>query len=164
MISSLQGTGSAFGATGLGLFPKPQPLTDDQKEQVQSILSDYDSENLTADDAKAIFKKLREAGIQGPGVREAIEDAGFDAEQVRSLAGNEGPGGPGGHGGPGGPGGPGKPGQSQGLNLSSLKSLQSILSQYDDLSSLTTEQQSNLFSQLTSSGLLKNGNLLDLSA
>jgi hypothetical protein len=168
MLDSIQGSSSLAGLGRLGNFPKPEPLTDDQKSQVQSILSEYDSDNLTADDAKAIFKAFRKAGINGAGLKEAIEATGFDAEKLRSLAGADGPQGPGGPGGPGGPppGGMGmnRSGSSTtGVSMSTLKSLQSILSQYD-FSSISTDQQSELFTKLSSSGLLKNGNIIDLNA
>ena len=60
--------------------------TDEQKALVASILSEYDAENLTAEDAKAINNAFREAGIRrGPGQQEAIEAAGFDPGKISSL-------------------------------------------------------------------------------
>ena len=158
MTDAIQGIAPGNGVEG---FSAPQPLTDEQKSQIQSTLSNYDPKNLTADDAKAIFKSFREAGIQpGPGMREAITNAGFDADQLRSLARPQGH-----HGHPhqaGGTNGAGS-GNSQGINMSTLKSLQSILSQYD-LSNISADQQSNLMTQLNSAGLMKSGYSIDLSA
>jgi hypothetical protein len=89
-MSSIQGLGSMQGMQGMmGMegMRRGAALTDDQKSTLQSILSDYDPNNLTADDAQAIFEKMRQAGIQpGKGMKEAIETAGFDAEKLRSLA------------------------------------------------------------------------------
>jgi hypothetical protein len=63
-----------------------QSLSDEQKARVASILSQYDSSSLTVEDAKAINNAFREAGIRkGPGQREAIEAAGFDARKISSL-------------------------------------------------------------------------------
>ena len=63
-----------------------QSLSDVQKARVVSILSQYDSSSLTVEDAKAINNAFREAGIRkGPGQREAIEAAGFDARKISTL-------------------------------------------------------------------------------
>jgi hypothetical protein len=65
----------------------PQSLTAEQTVLVKTILSQYNASTLTADEAKAIHEKFREAGIQGgPGTRDAIIAAGFDPEKLRSLA------------------------------------------------------------------------------
>jgi hypothetical protein len=117
-------------------------LTDDQKKQVQDILSKYDPNNLTAKDAHAIFTQFRDAGIPpAKGMEETIKAAGFDAEKLRSL------------------GMPRNDDQesmfwasqnsTQELNISALKSLQSILSQYD-ITNLSTDQEASLLTQLQS--------------
>ena len=63
-----------------------QELTDEQKAAVASILSNYDASALTAEDAKAIHTAFREAGLRpGPGMKTAIESAGFDPETLRKL-------------------------------------------------------------------------------
>jgi hypothetical protein len=62
-------------------------LTDAQKAQVKSILSQYNAASLTAADAKAIFEAFRAAGLRGgPDLLEAIKAAGFDPEKIRALA------------------------------------------------------------------------------
>lgn len=62
-------------------------LTDKQIKTVNKVLANYDSESLSANDAKAIMKALREAKIPGgKGVETAINDAGFDFEEIRKLA------------------------------------------------------------------------------
>jgi hypothetical protein len=61
-------------------------LTDEQKAAVTSILSKYTASSLTADDAKAIHRAFRDAGVRpGPGLREAVTSAGFDPEKLREL-------------------------------------------------------------------------------
>jgi Spy/CpxP family protein refolding chaperone len=64
-----------------------QALTDQQKATVKSILSKYDKSALTAEDARAINDAFRAAGLRGgPGLRTAIEAAGFDPETIHKLA------------------------------------------------------------------------------
>ncbi len=64
-----------------------EKLTAYQVKVVKAILVKYDKKSLTADDAKAIFKEIREEGINlGPQVDKVIEDAGFDTKKLRELA------------------------------------------------------------------------------
>jgi hypothetical protein len=151
MVSSIQGMGMM---RQMGGMQRPQPLTDEQKSTVKDLLSQYDSENLSATDAKSLFKSFEEAGIKGPGLREAISEAGFDADQVWSLA----------HDGqkPSQPPQGGEQGMGK-MDTASLKTLQSILDQFD-LSNMTDEQESDLYSQLSNAGLMKSGSLFDISA
>ena len=61
-------------------------LTEQQKAAVLSILSKYNAATLTTDDAKAIHRAFRDAGVRGgPGLREAITSAGFDPHKLRDL-------------------------------------------------------------------------------
>jgi hypothetical protein len=144
----------------MGTTPIHKSLTDEQKNTVKDILSNYDTANLTAADAKNIFKSLKEAGIRGGGVREAISETGIDADQLWSLAhdGQKPPQGPPPMGGPGGQGG-----GSAKIDAAALESLQSILNQFD-LSNLSDDQEKDLFSQLSKTGLLKSGSVLDTAA
>lgn len=65
---------------------RPAALTDAQKATIQSILENYDAASLTAPDAQAIHRAFRDAGIRPcPGMRDAIEAAGFDPEKLRSF-------------------------------------------------------------------------------
>jgi hypothetical protein len=141
--------------SGLGTRPirKPQGLTGSQNQQIQHILSKYDPENLTAEDARSIFKSFRGADIPfGPGLKEAINGAGFDAQLLVEMD---------------------RPDETFQVNpdasgqnhipSSALQSLQSILGQYD-LDSLSPEDKDNLISQLKQTGLMKKGNLVDLGA
>jgi hypothetical protein len=164
MVSSIQNSLSTSAVN----FPQPRrALSDEQKQTVQDILSNYDASKVTASDAKSIFKAFEEAGIRGGGLREAISSAGFDADAVWSLAHDgqkppQGPGGPGG--GPGGRpgGGPGGGGATK-VNSSALQALQSILNQYD-FSNMTDDKEQTLISQLSDSGLLQTGSVINLSA
>jgi hypothetical protein len=143
------------GMPRMGGGQEGQALTDEQKSTITSILSKYDSNNLTTEDAQSIFQQFQDAGIHpGKGMKETIEAAGFDAEQLREL---------------------GKPkrdslesflwssqnNNSTGINTSALKTLQEILNQYD-LSNQTTEQKNSMITQLQSAGLLQSGNTINI--
>jgi Spy/CpxP family protein refolding chaperone len=66
--------------------PQSQPLTDQQKVSIKSILAKYDASTLTADDAKAIHRALRDAGLRnGPELNDAVKEAGFDPDKLRDL-------------------------------------------------------------------------------
>jgi len=82
----MQGMQGMQGMGGMGGMRPEQALTDDQKTEAQSILSQYDAENITEEDAQSIFDQFREAGIQpGKDLDEVIEEAGFDSNELRSL-------------------------------------------------------------------------------
>lgn len=153
MVSSIQSSFQGMDAMqGMGMQRRPQSITDEQKKQIQNILSQYDSSNVTAEDAKSIFEAFKSAGIQpGPGMRETIEAAGFDAEAMRTMGMPEPP--------PG--GGMQGVGGQQGINLTALQSLQDILSQYD-MSNMSDDEKEQLLGQLNSAGLMKTGYTIDL--
>jgi hypothetical protein len=133
-------------------------LTDDQKKQVADILSKYDPKALTAADAQSIFKQLKDAGIQpGKDLKDTIQAAGFNTEQLASLAAPKG-----GHHHHHSEGTQASS-QTSGINTSALQSLQSILDQYD-LKNLSTDQQKSLMTQLDQAGLLQSGETINLSA
>jgi Ca2+-binding EF-hand superfamily protein len=63
-------------------------LTDEQKESLQEIISQYDPENMTAEDHAALREALRTAGI--PPTRETfqiMEEAGFERPEGPPPAG-----------------------------------------------------------------------------
>jgi phosphatidylethanolamine-binding protein (PEBP) family uncharacterized protein len=63
-----------------------ESLTAEQKNRVKAILSKYSESSLTATDAKAINNSFREAGMRnGPGLQQAIKDAGFVPEKITAL-------------------------------------------------------------------------------
>lgn len=83
--------GNNFSQNGPGSKQRDQnnskSLTAEQTAMVKTILSQYNAATLTADEAKAIHEKFRQAGIQGgPGTKDAIIAAGFDPEKLRALA------------------------------------------------------------------------------
>lgn len=139
---------------GGGMMRPPQALTEEQQQTVQDLLEEYDPDELTAEDAKAIFKAFQEAGIRGPGLREAVKEAGFDPDELFTLAhdGQKPP--------PPPSGGAQRGGQ---INLSSLQSLQNILQQFD-LNNMTTDQEEELLSQLNQAGLLNSGRMINIGA
>ena len=55
---------------------------------ISSILSNYDADNLSQSDAQSIVAAFKEAGIQpSSDLASAMEEAGFDAQEVGTLAG-----------------------------------------------------------------------------
>ena len=63
-------------------------ITSSQKNTISSILEDYDANNLSESDAKSIVAAFKEAGIEASDeLVNAMEDAGFDAKEVGTLAG-----------------------------------------------------------------------------
>ena len=152
MLNSIQGTTPSMGMQ----FGQNRELSSAQKSTVQDILSDYDPENISEEDAQEIFAAFEEAGISPmKGLKEAIEEAGFDAEDLRTKAGMEGP--------PPPPQGPPPTEQtSSSIDIEALQTLQSILDGYD-LSALTEEEQQSLTAQLLNAGLFQTGSTMDLS-
>jgi len=64
-----------------------ETLTAEQTTQVKAILSKYDPNTLTADQARAIHKTFRKAGLRGgPAMGDAVKAAGFDPDKLRDLA------------------------------------------------------------------------------
>jgi hypothetical protein len=54
---------------------------------VKAILSKFNRSSLTASDARAINEAFRDAGLRnGPGLQQAIRDAGFVPEKIGALA------------------------------------------------------------------------------
>ena len=59
-----------------------------QAETISSILAEYDADNLSESDAKSIVAAFQEAGIEpSEELVSAMEEAGFDAKEVGTLAG-----------------------------------------------------------------------------
>lgn len=87
--------------------------TSSQANTIASILENYDADNLSQSDALEIVAAFKEAGIEpGSELESAMEDAGFDAKEVGTLA-DAGPEGSGHGGGPGGGGGGGESASSE---------------------------------------------------
>jgi len=83
-------------------------LSTSQLDTISSVLENYDASNLSQSDALEIVAAFKEAGIQPSSeLKSAMEEAGFDAHEVGSLAGVAGQGQAG-----GGPSGGGQSGGS----------------------------------------------------
>jgi hypothetical protein len=80
MVSSISGTTSYQQYT-------PQvnsnySLSDDQKETINSILSNYDSENMTKENFDSLFDELKSSGIQMcDDLKEILETSGFQPSE-----------------------------------------------------------------------------------
>ena len=86
-----EGQGPSTGEGGLergrDRSAKTENLTDAQKGQVKVILSRYDANTLTAEQAKAIHEAFRQAGLHGgPALNDTVKAAGFDPDKLRDLA------------------------------------------------------------------------------
>ena len=160
MLDSIQNSSSMMlNSLQMGSMrpPKFHPLTDEQKSQLSEILSQYDPQNITKEDAQAMFKAFRESGIGGPELKKAMEEAGFDADKVWELAHGDKP--------PRPPEGQESTGGREfgSINTSALETLQSILSQFN-LSDMSEENQTSLIQKLKESGLLLQGGVIDIRA
>jgi hypothetical protein len=150
MVSSIQGMGQLL---SVGMQSKSEGLTDDQKAQIQSILSQYDPDNVSAEDAKAIFQAFKDAGIKpARGMKEVIEVAGFDAEDLRAKGMPDDR-----------PPAPPQRTSSTGINTAVLQELQDLLSQYD-LTNLSDEDGQSLMTKLQEKGFIYPGSVLDLKS
>lgn len=62
-------------------------LSSEQKDLIDEVLSQYDTNNLTSSDASAIVEAFSQAGIEPSGaLTSAMESAGFSAQEVGNLA------------------------------------------------------------------------------
>lgn len=78
-------------------------LSSSQLETISTVLENYDADNLSKSDAQEIIAAFKEAGIEPSSELEsAMEEAGFDASEIGTLAGEAGAKGGGGGGGGGG--------------------------------------------------------------
>ncbi len=63
-------------------------MSSEKKEQVQEVLSQFDSENLSANDASSITESFKELGIAANlELKELMTESGFDAENIGEMAG-----------------------------------------------------------------------------
>ncbi len=70
----------------MGNHNRHQAFSAEQKANVTSILSEYDADNITEESAQAIKEALKEAGyMPGPGLGQAITEAGFDPQEIGSY-------------------------------------------------------------------------------
>ncbi len=139
---------------GLALaLPPPRAFSAEQKSQVTSILSKYDSSSLSAEDAREINTAFKEAGFRpGFGLRQAIEGAGFNGETIRSLASShtkrsmQ---------------APPQPNGFVGINKANLSELPGIPGDYD-FDDMAPEEVDALFKELVASGPPVRGSLINI--
>jgi len=136
-------------------------LSDEQKSTIESVLSEFDSSKLSAEDARNIVSAFDDAGIiPGKDLANTLNSFGFDAHKIGDLAdvGSNSLGGK--------QGIASKPiqgSQSAGVNQENLQILKSILDQYTDLEKLSNDDQTKLTDELFTEGLLEPGALIDTS-
>jgi len=105
-------------------------LSEEEQAQVADILSQYDPENLSEEDIRAIRDTFREQGITpGASLDSAVEEAGFSVDAIRGAGGPP----------PGGMPPPPPPSASEEEEYSLL----------DYLSSLDSEERSSALDQLS---------------
>ena len=64
-----------------------QSLTADQQSFITEILSQFDADNLTQENATSIVEAFAEAGIQpGAALEASLTELGFDANSIGDLA------------------------------------------------------------------------------
>ncbi len=62
-------------------------LNSSQKEFVSSLLSNYDSQNLSTEDATSIVESLKDEGIKASSsLAQTMEESGFNAQEIGELA------------------------------------------------------------------------------
>lgn len=60
-----------------------QPISEEKTARLNEILSDYDAENLSNEDALTIVSQINELGIDpGAGLAKIMSGAGFDARTI----------------------------------------------------------------------------------
>jgi len=63
-----------------------QSLTADQQSLISETLSEFDTENLSQEDALSIIETFSQANIQpGAALEKALSSAGFDAKSIGEL-------------------------------------------------------------------------------
>jgi len=63
-------------------------LTTDQQDQLQTLLSEFDVDNLSADDATKIVSSIQEMGIEpSQSLTDLMADSGFDAQAIGDMGG-----------------------------------------------------------------------------
>ncbi len=68
------------------MSPPPSTPTRDQLARVRTVVAPYRADALTADDAKALHRALRDVGLcPGPALDAALAAAGFSAQRLEAL-------------------------------------------------------------------------------
>lgn len=63
-------------------------ISEDQKQQLQSVLEDFSVDNLNSEDATSIVESIKELGISpGRELETLLAESGFDAKSIGDMAG-----------------------------------------------------------------------------
>ena len=93
MISSINASNSMH--KPMQMQQPSQPLTDEQKETVNNILSNYDSANMTKTDYESLKVEFADAGIKpSEDLKGILEEAGFEVPERPGPQGAKGSGKP----------------------------------------------------------------------
>lgn len=85
-VTSTQSIVSAVSSTSVNSQSNTS-LSSYQKEQINTLLENYDSSNLSSDDALEIVSTLKDAGVApSEELASLMEDVGFDAKEIGDLA------------------------------------------------------------------------------
>jgi hypothetical protein len=88
MISGISSSSAIYTNTSTSSTNRSNSLTSDQTDLISSVLSNYDANNLTKDDAKSIVSAFENAGITPSSeLASAMGNSGFSAQEVGQLAG-----------------------------------------------------------------------------
>jgi len=78
---------SMLSSFGFEAPTQSENISTSQEETISSVLAEYDADNLSQSDAKAIVAAFQDAGIEASEeLVAAMEEAGFDAKEVGTLA------------------------------------------------------------------------------
>lgn len=147
-MSSVSGISGSLPQVNTFQFQRPPmanyKMTDEQKDQLQDILSNYDVENMTDEDKQSLMEEIRDAGIKpGDDLKTALEDAGVEmAPPPPPPDGGQPP-----------MGGPGETGQTS-------QFLQDFLDKYES-GELTDEDIESFVQSIKSQGQMAQGVLFD---
>ncbi|MDY0051655.1 MAG: hypothetical protein RBR65_03850 [Aliarcobacter sp.] len=90
MISSISSSSIITPQSSQSSTSSSSNLTSSQLDTISSVLENYDASNLSASDAQSIVQSFQEAGIEPSAeLVSAMEEAGFDAQEVGGLAGGK---------------------------------------------------------------------------
>jgi len=146
MVGNISST-AQYNYTSQSTSSNQSGLSSTQQETISSVLSQFDGQNLSVQDATSIVNAFKEAGIQpSKELASAMEAEGFDAREVGDLAGVQGGQGPRGGGGmpP-----PPPPSDEEETSVSSLlDTLLSLEEEEDEDSTTSTTSSTSTFDEV----------------
>ncbi|WP_019615739.1 hypothetical protein [Psychromonas ossibalaenae] len=129
---------------------KPSMSTE-QRETATELLSNFDADALSSDDAVYIVAGLADAGISpGKELAELMQDNGFDAHSIGEMAGAE--------------SGRMPPPAGEGQSAEILTYLEEILAEYDSSKLSDTDKDSILAAVQSKFGLSSADSIIDITA